>query len=650
MTFAAQAPHDLREFNHIGDVPVQAFVKSIDCESIVETLMAVPHAFRSCLLAEYERLYSDYQRENKTGEYISFEQARLQANQYFLKVRHDAKGRTFLNSSDASLRTKAQRLARSATRQINQTGLSAALQLLDAQQIDAPNADSLESLKARLMDEQWWLYQLIKKYDRQFEHTAIRLGRVRKHKQVYVSNETLEKIINRQKRALALMEKKVAISDHGDEVDMLDILKASPANPAVRRAELMNRLYGFEQYADAHHHIAEFYTLTAPSIYHANSSRYNEWTPRQVQQDYFSPLWARIRAKLKYEGLPVYGFRIAEAHGDACPHWHILLFMPKQEAPKVRAILKDYALRESGDEKGAAQNRFDVETIRKEKGSAIAYIAKYIAKNVDGFGMENETEDETGIAINASAQRVRAWASVWGIRQFQQIGGCSITVWRELRRLKKSHPDPIIEAARHAADSGDWQAYLEAQGGTDTLRKDHLIKPYRCSFYNPDTGAVHMNQYGEIVAYIQGVMTTGTVVETRLKQWTIQTRSDQTPSEEESPADANTAQYALEETVECGIQRILTSSSCSTAASTAACSSSEYAAAPLDNTAAAFDRPAVDLPWSSVNNCRKPRSQPIRESDYLAKELEIEYRKRLKAGEKFPMDCETFVKDLLKKV
>ena len=545
------------DFQHVADVPAQSFVKGLDYEHIADTLSQVPQAFRPGLLTQYEHFYAAYQQDKS----VTQTECRYHANRYFLEIAQYVKEQPFLNHSDDNLRKKAQRYSLSVARLMGDQGCyTAACRFVESMGIAVPYKHwqqldpqqkldpQWHSIKARLSDSHWWCRQLIKQHDRQFEQAAIRFACVRQHRQVYVSDTSLERILARQKRCLDIMAGLVAVSDQGDEVEMLDIIKGSPANPAIRRAELMNRLHGFEQYAEHHQHVAEFYTLTAPSKYHPSSAKYNHWTPRQTQQQYFSPLWAKIRAKFKHQGLSVYGFRIAEPHGDACPHWHILLFMHPVDRPNVRHILKDYALREDGDEQGAAKNRFDYKTICKEKGSAIAYIAKYISKNVDGFGMEHDkTDDGSDLAIHTAAQRVRAWASLWGIRQFQQIGGSSISIWRELRRLKdKPQTHATLEAARKAADSGDWHAYLEAQGGTTMPMKTQPIQLYHELYCDEQTGELRPNQYGEQVYRIKGLRLNESHavihVTTRLKQWTMQEK----PPEAESEAGESATIAGLE--------------------------------------------------------------------------------------------------------
>lgn len=62
-------------------------------------------------------------------------------------------------------------------------------------------------------------------------------------------------------------------------------------------------------------------------------------------------------------------------------------------------MLREYALLEDSNEPGAQQYRFKVELIHPNKGSAVGYIAKYISKNIDGFGLDSNLETKLQSAL-----------------------------------------------------------------------------------------------------------------------------------------------------------------------------------------------------------------------------------------------------------
>ncbi|SVS23893.1 gp36 [Klebsiella pneumoniae] len=360
---------------------------------------------------------------------------------------------------------------------------------------------------ARLQSEKWWLGKIRRIHDCWREHLMIAAGYVSKVASPYCSDPCFKEWIAQKKANFEYLQAmELEDQDTGERTLLLDKVMGSTSNPKNARAELMVRMRGFEDMAKEMGLVGMFYTLTAPSRYHSShvksgkrNDKYRDASPRQTQK-YLCKVWARVRAKWGREGIRAFGFRVAEPHHDGTPHWHLLLFLRPEEVEFATAVFRKHALKEDGYEPGAQEHRFTVTPIDEKFGSATGYIAKYISKNIDGYGMDGELDDESGQPVKEMAKRVRAWASRWNIRQFQQIGGAPVTTWRELRRLGNRelvlHPE--IEEARAAADASDWPGYNHAQGGPLVSRDCLRV---RISYEYTEEG----NDYGDTVAKITGV-------------------------------------------------------------------------------------------------------------------------------------------------
>ena len=384
-----------------------------------------------------------------------------------------------------------------------------------------------EALRAtsRLQSEKWWLGKLKRIHDRWREHLLIVTGHVSKRAVPYCSDPCFREWQAQQKANMDWLRRmELEDQDTGERTPLLDKVLSSVSNPKIARHELMVRMRGFQDIADEMGLTGMFYTLTAPSCYHAThaksgrrNDKYNNATPRQTQK-YLCGVWSRVRAQWARTGIRYFGFRVTEPHHDETPHWHLLLFLHPDHVEAATEEFRAYALEKDGNERGAREHRFTAKTIEEACGSATAYIAKYISKNIDGYGMDGETDHETGKPVKEMARRVRAWASRWGIRQFQPLGGSPVTVWRELRRIKtdkieilgddgklvvieRQYKTPIpasLLQAQRAADDRDWRGYIVAQGGPFVPRSQLQV---RLTYEITENG----NDYGDDVKRINGV-------------------------------------------------------------------------------------------------------------------------------------------------
>lgn len=417
--------------------------------------------------------------------------------------------------------------------------LKAITKLLARYAFELPTSQTEQGCIERTKDEKWWRRLIRREQAQVLDNVAREYGLVSKKKGVYVSDWGLRLHHERMTRTRSLLEEMIAVNDQCEEFTLAELAALTVSNPYIRRSELIVRASGFEQIARDLGHTGLFLTLTTPSKYHPvrvtgePNPKYNGSAPGDAQS-YLNSVWARIRAQLDREEIRTYGFRIAEPHHDGTPHWHLMLFVEPEKKGRLIELMRIYALLEDGDEPGADEARFQSVDIDYERGSATGYIVKYICKNIDGNFQENgeDAEDCYGNLTEDVAPRVRAWASIHGIRQFQQIGGPPVTVWRELRRLDHAD-DELVEAARRAADKSDWAGFIQAMNGPSTRRADQPIKTSRWLEFDQITGEYldcPLNQYGEPASgKLFGLSAQGRYWLTRPYRWEVTRRKEVAP-------------------------------------------------------------------------------------------------------------------------
>lgn len=400
-------------------------------------------------------------------------------------------------ASDSEICEKARRIANDVTLRTlglaSEDALTVAERTCAAYAVPLPDFPTAAEKVARVKCERWWRRQLRKLHIRELEHSNVRLHYVHYRSEPYASDEAVRRRLAQNRRNQETLEAVTLENELGHRFTVAELAAKSISNKALKRGELMTRLRGCEELAMDARFAGVMFTLTCPSKFHAvkqvgndanphfkPNPRYNGADARDAQA-YLRKVWQRIRAKLARLGIVYFGVRVAEPHHDSTPHWHGLVF--SNDVARFCAVMREHGLKADSDERGAGERRVKFELIDSAKGSAVGYVAKYIAKNIDGHKVGDHKTNE-GYVVQSDmwgddevtpSQRVEAWAALWGIRQFQLFGGALVGVWRELRRVKAEdlptvNESPEIVAAWTAAQktethAANWAEFARAMGG-----------------------------------------------------------------------------------------------------------------------------------------------------------------------------------------
>ncbi|OAT26555.1 phage replication protein [Buttiauxella ferragutiae ATCC 51602] len=397
----------------------------------------------------------------------------------------------------------------------------------------------------RMSSPDWWGNKIWRLRCDWRENQLRAAGAVHKKAHAYVSASYLAEWQEQRRKNREFFKSHELVDEHGNVSSLEDMINKSTSNSAIRRHELMARMAGAELVAQDRGDVGVFLTITCPSKYHSNiqsghhNAKWNHTTVAEAQR-YLCKVWSRATSALKRKDLRPYGFRVAEPHHDGTPHWHALFFMPKEDIKATVEIMRKYFIAEDREELGRNTGaRFKAKRMDPRKGSATAYIAKYISKNIDGHALAGELDTESGRPLNETAKYAMAWASLHRIRQFQPIGQPPVTVYRELRKLSNQIvgqqkvastfkrgaallSDPAMDAVCAAADVGCFASYIKYQGGVLIPRDRYVVR----LAYQP---ADEMNAYCEIPEKVFGVWSPhlGEVsrICTRLVKWKIRAKT-----------------------------------------------------------------------------------------------------------------------------
>ena len=296
--------------------------------------------------------------------------------------------------------------------------LNVKLQYWDSRESGLTN-EQMEIALMKAKCERWWARKLKTVRAQYLEHVEIATGNVgrdkykasqtneikRKGISPYSSYQAQSEYITAQRSGRKYLSNLELENDKGQVIDLITAVDAGMANPENRRNELMLRIRETEELANEMGYVGVFYTMTCPSKYHPNSDNWNGASPKEAQA-YLVKTWARARAKLNRLGINYFGVRVAEPHADGCPHWHMMLFMAKNQVQTVNAITRKYFIEEDTEE---LYKRYGHTTTKLKNKLTATPTTNGVKYTYTEFTKTSRTNDNRKILFKTYKQKRQTW-------------------------------------------------------------------------------------------------------------------------------------------------------------------------------------------------------------------------------------------------
>ena len=134
------------------------------------------------------------------------------------------------------------------------------------------------------------------------------------------SLEIMDGLVDDGVKALVIACNSASAATLRDARERYEVPVIEGVHPAVRRAELMVRIKGTEEYSKLLDHEAWFFTLTTPSRFHCSyksglpNPKYDGCTPKQAN-DYLNKQWSKARAQFACNFFACAGFDVEDHNG-----------------------------------------------------------------------------------------------------------------------------------------------------------------------------------------------------------------------------------------------------------------------------------------------------------------------------------------------